>query len=313
MTPSLFAGTDATDEYSFLQTAGALKKLRYHQKNFITEEDFKWLSEHDINAVRIPIGYWILDGDAPFKASIGKLDWAVQMGAKYNINVLICLHGAPGSQNGLDHSGRQGKARWYDDEQHRKQTVNVLKCLAARYHDQPALWGIELLNEPIMKLLQPTLRKFYKQAYHEITTVARPGLAVVIHDAFLPALMSGVLWPYANYPVYLDHHWYHFFVPAWLQKRLSFKWYYRYLHLKARALKRLERTQPVIIGEWNGIIGGQKLSQYPQKRHDEIVSRHINAQRVAFSGLYGQFYWSYKTEDRGVYHYRSMVEDGFFT
>lgn len=312
MTPDLFAGTDALDEYGFMQADGALQKLRQHQKSFITEEDFKWLSNHDINAVRIPIGYWVLDGDGPFRSSISRLDWAVQMGQKYNINVLICLHGAPGSQNGLDHSGRQGSARWYDNERCRAQTIDILKRLAARYHDQPALWGIELLNEPIMKLFQPTLRTFYKQAYDEITTVARPGLAVVIHDAFLPMMMSGVLWPYANHPVYLDHHWYHFFIPTWLQENLSFTWYYRLIHLKARLLKQLERTQPVIIGEWSGIVGGQKLGQYPEKRHYEIIARHIKEQKTAFGGLYGQFYWSYKTQERGVYHYRSMVEDGFF-
>jgi len=234
------------------------------------------------------------------------------MGKKYAINVLISLHGAPGSQNGLDHSGRIGEARWYDDAACREQTIDVLKRLAARYRDDTALWGIELLNEPMMKLFQSTLRQFYKKAYHEITTVARPGLAVIMHDAFMPRLMSGVLWPYENHPVYLDHHWYHFFLPSWLQQRVSFKWYYRFLRLKGHALRRLERTQPVIIGEWSGIIGGKKLSEYPQKRHDEIIGRHIKEQQAAFSELYGQFYWSYKTEERGVYHYRSMVEDGFF-
>ena len=43
MTPTLFEGTDAQDEYSFMQTPSAKAKLRNHQKTFITERDFKWL------------------------------------------------------------------------------------------------------------------------------------------------------------------------------------------------------------------------------------------------------------------------------
>ena len=56
MTPSLFADTDARDEYTFMQTPGAREKLREHQKNFIRESDFKWLRDNGIEAVRIPVG-----------------------------------------------------------------------------------------------------------------------------------------------------------------------------------------------------------------------------------------------------------------
>lgn len=312
MTPSLFAGTDAGDEYTFMQTEDSLQKLRNHEKTFIIEDDFRWLSENDMDAVRIPVGYWILDGDGPLKASISRLDWAIRMAEKYDIKVLISLHGAPGSQNGLDHSGRTGQARWHDDQKYRDQTIDVLRRLAIRYKDKSALWGIELLNEPTMKLFQPTLRKFYRQSYNEIIKVARMGLVVVFHDAFTPRLMSGALWPYGGFPVYLDHHWYHFFVPRWLQPRLSLKRYYWFLHTRAKMLGRLGRTQPVIIGEWSGIIGGEKLSKYPQKEHNTIIHQHIREQLAAYKSVAGWFYWSYKTEDRGVYHFRSMVEDGYF-
>ena len=312
MTPSLFAGTEAKDEYSFMQTDDALQKMRNHEMTFITEEDFIWLSEHRIDAVRIPIGYWILDGDGPLMPSISKLDWAIRMAEQYEIKVLVCLHGAPGSQNGMDHSGRIGKARWYDEQKFRDQTIDILKRLVIRYKDKPSLWGIELLNEPTMKLYQPKLRKFYRQSYDEIVSAARTGLAVVFHDAFMPRLMSGVLWPYKNFPVYLDHHWYHFFVPQWLQPKLSLSLYYRFLRARGRMLGRLQRTQPVLIGEWSGIIGWGKLNKYPRNEHDEIIRRHYKEQCEIYKGVAGWFYWSYKTEERGVYHFRSMVEDGFF-
>lgn len=310
MTPSLFDGTDARDEYEFMRSDGALAKLREHQKTFIQEEDFKWMSQNGVNAVRIPIGYWILDGDGPLKSSIGKLDWAVRMAKKYDIAVLICLHGAPGGQNGNDHSGRTGQMDWYDDESYRVQTVHILKQIAEHYKDDSAVWGIELLNEPAARFWQPKLRKFYRQAYRAICEVGRPGLAVVYSDAFTPRLLSAALSPYRNFPVYMDHHWYHFFIPRWLQPKLSFGWYYRYLGLKKLTLERLSRAQPTIIGEWNGIIGGEKLNNFPETQHAAIVDEHISRQLSAYKNLAGWFYWSYKTDDRGVFHFRSMVEDG---
>ena len=79
MTPSIFAGTGAIDEYTFMQTEGAAQKIDDHRKSFITEDDFKWLKRNGVNAVRIPIGYWIFDGDDPYVPAIEHLDWAIAM------------------------------------------------------------------------------------------------------------------------------------------------------------------------------------------------------------------------------------------
>lgn len=313
MTPGLFAGTDARDEYAFMQTNGAREKLRQHQKTFIIEDDFRWLRDHGINAVRIPIGYWIFEGDAPYRSCIGRLDWAVRMAKKYDIAVLICLHGAPGSQNGHDHSGQKGQARWHDKAEFQQQTIDVLARLAKRYRNDEAVWGIELLNEPVAKFFQPLLRKFYRQAYDAIVAVGRDGLAVVFHDAFSPLRMSGALWAYKRFPVYLDHHWYHFFIARWLQPHVPFWLYYRYLQLKRIMLRNISTTQPVIIGEWSGIIGGEKIHRYPKDERNQYVVEHLRQQFETFSDVAGWFYWTYRTEEPGVFNFRSMVDDGVIT
>ena len=55
--------------------------------------------------MRIPIGYWAFDvapsepyiqGQKPYL--LNAIGWA----AKYNLKVIIDLHGAPGSQNGYE-------------------------------------------------------------------------------------------------------------------------------------------------------------------------------------------------------------------
>ena len=132
MTPTLFEGTDAIDEYTFMQTDGVRMKIERHRQTFIQEADFKWLAANGIEAVRIPIGYWIFDGDEPSRVGISHLDWAVRMATKYKLKVLLDLHGAKGSQNGKDHSGRMGRAEWFRRPEYRRQTIDTLIRIAER-------------------------------------------------------------------------------------------------------------------------------------------------------------------------------------
>lgn len=310
MQSSLFADTEARDEYEFMQTPGALDKLRHYQKTFIQEEDFRWMADHGINAVRIPVGYWVLDGDPPFRSCIGRLDWAVRMADKYGLRVLISLHGAPGSQNGRDHSGRQGKAEWYQHPEYQAQTITILQRLAERYRDQPAVWGLELLNEPKPWRHVMILRRFYARAYEAIRAVARPGLVTVFSDAFMPRLMSGCLRAHTDYPVVMDTHWYHFFTPRVLQRRVPLQFYDIVLRMRRALLARLSKDQPVIIGEWSGVIGWEALGRFPTEEHQALMRRHSDEQLAVFSEVAGWFYWSYKTEGRGVFNLRSLIEDG---
>lgn len=309
MTPSVFAGTDAADEYTFMQTPGARKTLRYHQKNFIREEDFKWMKENGINAVRIPVGYWVFDGDDPFVPCIGRLDWGFRMAEKYGLQVVISMHGAPGSQNGRDHSGRAGRAEWYRSESHRQRTIDVLVRLAQRYRDSEALWGVQMLNEPRVGLFQWKLRNFYNEAYRQLAAIVRPPTRIIFHDAFTPRLMSNAVWPADNAPVCMDIHWYQFLVRPW--RRLPMPWYNALiLRSHGRLIRRLQKWQQVIIGEWSAVIATDTLRRYPKERHEPMMDAFAEEQLRAFEVADGWFYWSYKTEGRGIWNFRSMVEDG---
>jgi len=100
MTPDVFQGTDAVDQWTFDSTDRAEARLQQHWSTYITEGDFQNMSSWGINAVRIPIGYWaynnsgtpyITGADAYLETAIG---WARQHG----IWVMIDCHGSPGSQ-----------------------------------------------------------------------------------------------------------------------------------------------------------------------------------------------------------------------
>ena len=310
MTPHLFAGTNAKDEYSFMQTPGAKEKINKHRDTFITEDDFRWLAEQGYNAVRIPVGYWLFDGDDLFLPCITWLDWAIETATEHNIKVLVCLHGAPGSQNGHDHSGRVGRVEWYDSKSHRQRTVDVIAQLAHRYKQQPAVWGIELLNEPNAWYRPWLLRRYYKEAYATIQSAGRKGVTTVFSDGFMPRFMSGAIKAVPNYPVAMDTHWYHFFMPHWVQQKLPLHFYQQQLQRRVRLLTRLSKRQPIIMGEWSGAIGGEALSRHPKSQHKELTWAHLREQQALFAPLAGWFYWSYKTQERGIFHFRSMNEDG---
>ena len=309
MTPKVFEGTEAVDEYTFMQTPGARERLRTHQKEFIRDEDFKWLSKNGIKLVRIPVGYWIFDGDEPFVPCIGRLDWAFAAAEKYGLHVLVSFHGAQGSQNGRDHSGRIGKAHWYDDTDHRQKSIETVVRLAERYRDNSAFWGIELLNEPKTRLFQRKLKKYYNQAYRAVCKVVRPGTKIVYHDAFTPRMLSAAVWDDARYPVLMDIHWYHFALA--LKRLIPLNWYFKLIvPWHGRLIRSLRRSQGIIIGEWNGIIAGEVLDRYSENDHKEIVKRHIELQLAAYAEADAWCYWNYKTEARGIWHFRSLVEDG---
>ena len=72
------------------------------------------------------------------------------------MKALIDLHGAPGSQNGFDNSGRRGPIRWADDFAYLDRTLVIIDKLtelvvswiASGVMSDTTLWGIEVTNEP---------------------------------------------------------------------------------------------------------------------------------------------------------------------
>lgn len=99
MNGDVMSSSGATDQYSFDQTNGAEQALQNHWSTYITEDDFKQMSNWGINAVRIPIGYWAYNNDnTPYiKGADEYLEKAIGWARQYGIKVLVDCHGSPGS------------------------------------------------------------------------------------------------------------------------------------------------------------------------------------------------------------------------
>lgn len=306
LTPGIFASTDAKDEYSLSQTSGGKKLIETHRNTFITEQDFKWLHSKGIEFVRLPVGYWLFEQVDGYVPSVKHLDNAMRWAEKYGIQVLIDLHGARGSQNGFDSSGKMGEREWFTDASYRTHTLDVLRRIAERYRDSPALWGIELLNEPLSKGQYWTLLKFYRIAYSQLRATLRPGTHVVFHDSFRPLLFTGALWPRKHYPIVIDIHWYGF---EYRTKKLS-----RYLGQSALVrrllIRLLQLWQPVLIGEWSTVLPQRFFDDVPTNEHMKLLARNATMQQKAYSKTAGWTYWNYKAEGDGMWNFRDLVERG---
>ena len=307
MTPTVFKGSDAVDEYTLSQTAAGREAIKKHRDTFITESDFIWLRDNTIAIVRLPVGYWMFESNESLLPQVAYVDWAMNMARKYSIKVVIDVHGLQGSQNGNDHSGRIGKPLWFKHAAYRQQSLEIIESIAKRYADDPQLWGFQVINEPRFGVLHFKLRHFYKKSYRLLRTILPPQTHIIFSDGFTPRLLSGALG--RSKQVVMDVHLYHG-VKYWT-KFASLKMYYKSLELQKNLIRRIAKKQPVIIGEWSGSFRQEIFDQFPVAEHGKLVGEHSAKQIDSFRYAAAWFYWNYKTELPGVWHFRSQVDEGY--
>ena len=105
MSPALFAGTTAEDEYYLprqLSKEVYEARIKIHRSEYITERDFVTIKAKGMEAVRIPVPYFIFGDREPFLGCIEELDKAFCWAKRYDLKVLIDLHTAPLGQNGFE-------------------------------------------------------------------------------------------------------------------------------------------------------------------------------------------------------------------
>lgn len=171
--------------------------------------------------MRVPIGYWSL-GPAflqgtPFEkyASVYTNAWArvvraINAAEKYKIGVLIDVHGAPGSQNGLPSSGvSTGMQDLFIDPANVHKTLAVLSFLTQQLAPVSNVVGMQILNEPYP---DKNLEQFYNMTISSLRTLVPEALSLpfYIHDSFDPVRFSNFVAKRQDFVV-MDHHSYFVF------------------------------------------------------------------------------------------------------
>ena len=167
ITPSMFDSHDSklgiVDEYTLTQHLGptpAAQQLEKHYSSFVTEQTFADIAAAGLDHVRIPYSYWAVV-TYPGDPYVPKISWryllrGIEWARKHGLRVTLDLHAVPGSQNGWNHSGRQGVIGWLngtDGDLNAQRSLDVHNQLSQffaqpRYKNVVTIYG--LVNEPKM-------------------------------------------------------------------------------------------------------------------------------------------------------------------
>jgi len=199
-----------------------------------TNDDFLQMKKAGLNSVRLPVGWWFWADKVgidrtPYNVPKQDIDdlnhpvtQVIKLAKANGLAVILDLHGAPGSQNGLDNSGIRDfnpipetwGEHWFFDPDMQNQTVEILVGIA-QYVDYLAnnnldnVIAIELLNEPWVFGDMSVVRDFYYTAFDAIRAIS--DIPLVVHDAFRHTEWDWLFgdFPYKN--IVMDTHIYHAF------------------------------------------------------------------------------------------------------
>jgi glucan 1,3-beta-glucosidase len=78
-----------------------------------------------------------------------------------------------------------------------------------------------------------------------------------------------------------------------------------------KRFRRMRKANPVIVGEWSLVLPSTALQGLNSMQLDAVRRMYAGAQVAAFERSLAWFYWSYKTEDGGVWSFRDCVDNGW--
>ncbi|KAJ5929164.1 CAZyme family GH5 [Penicillium verhagenii] len=352
ITPSIFdgAGDAAVDEWSLCTVLGSdqcRSVLAQHWSTFISQDDFNEIAATGMNHVRIPVGYWALerlDGDPYVDGQLEYLDRAITWARAAGLKVMVDLHGAPGSQNGFDNSGKRGSIGWQQTPGNIDNTKSALRALAKRYAgDTDVVSAIEALNEPSIPggVNEDQLKQYYYDAWGVAREVSQ-DTTVVLHDGFMPTeSWNGFMSESTGvWYVMMDTHHYEVFDSSLLA-----------MDVKAHASNVcnfvdqhvLHSDKWTIVGEWTGAMtdcakylngkgvgsrydgsydGSTKIGECDGKSTGTVeglaqsdrdnLRQFIEAQLDAFEKGSGWLYWTWKTEGAPEWDMQQQIAGGVF-
>ncbi|KAB8214740.1 putative glucan 1,3-beta-glucosidase D [Aspergillus novoparasiticus] len=199
--PSLFESYSSKDriidEYTLCKKLGssAASTIEKHYADFISEQDFIDMRDAGLDHVRIQFSYWAVTtyDDDPY---VAKISWryllrAIEYCRKYGLRVNLDPHGIPGSQNGWNHSGREGVIGWLngtDGQLNRQRSLDFHNQISQffaqpRYKNVVTIYG--LVNEPLM--LSLPVEDVLNWTTDATKLVQKNGISayVTVHDGFL--------------------------------------------------------------------------------------------------------------------------------
>lgn len=180
---------------------------------YITAADIRAIRAMGFNAIRVPLHHQLfLSADAASRLEgpgWALLDRVIGWCQAEGLLVLLDLHAAPGGQTGTDIDDSVGYPFLFEDAASQDRTVALWRGLAARYRDEPAVLGYDLLNEPIAHFfdaerLNPRLAPLYRRLVAAIREVD-PHHVILLGGAQWNTNFDAVGAPFAPNLAYTFH------------------------------------------------------------------------------------------------------------
>ncbi|GAC72606.1 hypothetical protein PANT_7d00186 [Moesziomyces antarcticus T-34] len=280
--------------------------MEQHWDTWITEDDFRKLAQMGINTVRLPIGYWSVGPYfthySPFEqySSVYEYSWryvarAINWAAKYDIGVIVDLHGAYGSQNGQAHSGlNDGNIQWYNSW-NQNLTTEILVWIANEISDVTNVIGIQLLNEPQNRDSYWTWLPTAMDAMRAVSPYAKT-IPLYFHDAFVLEKGAAFVQKRSDFVV-SDHHAYYVYTPQ--DQALSAQGHISKLDgsiMNQFVQQSAVARRNLIVGEWSCALAWSSIqgSQNPDRDQTEFCQTQQDIWQTTGAGW---TFWSYKMEN----------------
>ncbi|OIT06001.1 PREDICTED: probable glucan 1,3-beta-glucosidase A [Nicotiana attenuata] len=285
--------------------------MKEHWKTFIVEEDFKFIASNGLNAVRIPVGWWIASDPTPPKPYVGgslhALDNAFFWAKKYGLKVIIDLHAAPGSQNPWEHSAnRDGTIEWGKTDDNIQQTVAVIDFLTARYAKNPSLYAVELINEPLAPEVSfEMVKKYYEAGYNAVRKHSSD--AYVVMSNRLGSADPTELLPFASglKGSVIDVHYYNLFSDMFndmtVQQNLDFVFNTRSAELNTVTQSNGPLT---LVGEW---VAEWQVRDATKEDYQKFAKAQLE---VFGRATFGWAYWTLKNVNNH-WSLEWMIKNGY--
>ena len=283
----LFGSNSAVDQYTLDSTPNSLDTIKKHWDTWFQESDVQRLKSYGFNALRIPIGYWAFEQTPPYHMGAADyMDKAIVWARNAGMKVMVDCHGSPGSQNGKEHSGRQGNIQWQDNDNLNKST-QILQTMLERYGSKDnadVVFGLEIVSKYhfsfllslVISLTSPflidepqagspndfsTSKTWATTTYDALQSTIKtkslnPSINIITHDSFMGPtqfvpLAEDLASPVPKRTFSVDQHNYQLFTDA--DNALTQPQHIAKACGWGSALAATKATMPVYVGEWSAI------------------------------------------------------------
>jgi aryl-phospho-beta-D-glucosidase BglC (GH1 family) len=274
-----------------LGAASAQNVKNAYRSAWIEAADFRRIRAAGFNCVRLPFIYDIVDEP-------NGMDWlrtAVAGATSAGLYVILDMHGAPGSQNGWDHSGTQGPVLFFSNPANIAKAAQVWTSIAREFGQNPGVLGCDLLNEPVGAPDVATLNAAHNQLYQAVRAAA-PDTIVIVEDGYKGFTTMPLTSQYGWTNVVYSTHLYDFNATS-AQVHLDGLNAQLPAILQTRAL----RNVPVYVGEFNlePNDSAAAMSQYTRTMTENGIAWTIwTYKTVATGGPMG--FWGYYSNPQSV-------------